>query len=1036
MLNFPKMLPPRLQAKELTTTKLKWNERQKAKQANTTPTRHAYLPHIQLEEVSCGFWSISKNHGREDIEFRACCNWNGLCNGTLVFGSRNAAVILPRPSKSCQRKRIDISHASVENIVIGDNVSRDISFTMKHPPRLYELVFDEVDELFNSAGASHANGGRNMSLEQVFKGMSLNGNIINNTNLAFKKRLILREKIRLCAVDRSHEGVAGRALVYRAKVVEKSWIKFVNSVDKAPGLPKRITLSTCRSSLSGLDVFRSIDKAIKCLSDNAVIESLSFPVRFQLLRLLQSSVPPSLVMGLFFTAIELNDRYHHRIVSESMRSFTKTIPCLAPGKDLKQFDLNLIASELQRICAAKKVHGTLYESIKATPHMLLVYRAQVSPCAMVLSGPYPETTNRVLRRHADHIEYFLRVSFTDEDGDQFWNEGRTNTSKCFERFTTVLKSPFVILDRSYTFLGFSHSSLRTQTCWFLAPYYKTTLNIADVIIKDLGNFTTFHNPAKAAARLGQTFTDTASGVKIAPTAIALTSDVERNGFCFSDGCGRISEAQVQAIRKVYGKHQDVKCTAYQVRYGGAKGMLSLDTSLPEDLVVLRRSMIKFEAYGELEIEICGSANSPSQAYLNKQLIKILEDLGVNSQVFVELLDSNIMKLERFGRNPFTAANLLKFGQVSDVTNMANLIRRLYLIGLDFSEDVFLSQMVRMAGLIALQELKYRARIPLENDWESGNISGITLYGIMDETGFLQEGEIYCPTQISKCPLRVLKGRCMVTRAPSLFPGDVQIVRAVDVPNSNSLRNLRNVVVFPKNGARDLASQLSGGDLDGDKFSVIFDQRLIPPMTAVPALIAKPRQVDIGRPVTRLDMADWFCEFMKNDRLGQICNLHLQMADCDERGTLSGHCVDLAHIAAQAVDFSKSGVPIDTSRLRQFYKRLGPYRPDFMAESPRIELVQNMIELEEDAEPEDEDPYSALNQIKRKKYYESQKVLGVLFRRVDERDFLRNLVPKRGLNLEDKDSSHLLRRAFKYIKIVSRGIQYEHHLNFARNVRQE
>ena len=1034
--SFPRNAPYRSQPKGFKTSNIQWEEQQKAKNAITDSTRHAYLPHIQLEDVSCGFWSINTDYGRENIEFRVCCSWNGLCNGTLVFGSRNAAILLPRPSRSSPSKRIDISHASVENIVIGDNISRDISFTMKHPPRLYELIFDEVDELFSGAGATHANGHQNFSIEQAFKGLSLGGKVISNTNHASKKRLILREKVRLSAVDPSHEGVAGRAFVYRVKVNERSWIKFVSSAHRAPGLPKRINLSTRRSPLSGLDVLRSIDKAVRCLSDDTATESLSFSIRFQLLRLLQSSIPPSLVMGLFFIAIELNARYNHRIVSESLRSFTKTLPCLAPGEDLKQFDLTLMASGLQSICAAKKVHGTLYESIKATPHMLLVYRAQVSPCAIVLSGPYPETTNRVLRRYADHIEYFLRVSFTDEDGDQFWNEGRTDTSKCFERFAAVLKSPLVILDRLYSFLGFSHSSLRTQTCWFLAPYYETTSNVADVVINDLGNFAIFHNPAKAAARLGQTFTDTASGVKIAPTAIAITSDVERNGFCFSDGCGKISEAQVQAIQKVYGKHQDVKSTAYQIRYGGAKGMLSLDTSLPEDLVVLRRSMIKFEARGELEIEICGSANSPSQAYLNKQLIKILEDLGVKPQVFIDLLDSNIMKLERFGRNPFTAANLLKFGQVSDVTNMANLIRRLHLIGLDFSEDTFLSQMVRMAGLIALQELKYRARIPLENDWETGKISGITLYGIMDETGFLQEGEIYCPTQISKCPLRILKGRCVVTRAPSLFPGDVQVVRAVDVPSGSMLRNLCNVVVFSKNGARDLASQLSGGDLDGDKFSIIFDPRLIPPMTAIPALIAKPRQVDIGRPVTRLDMADWFCEFMKNDRLGQICNLHLQMADRDERGTLCGSCVDLAHIAAQAVDFSKTGVSIDTSRLGQFYKRLGPHRPDFMAESPRIELVQNMVELEEDVEPDDQDPYSALNRVKRKKYYESQKVLGVLFRRVDERDFLRNLVPRREMASGDKDSNLLLRRAFKYIKVVSRGIQYEHHLNFARNVRQE
>ena len=982
---------------------------------------------------------MGTDYGHEEILFKVCRTWNGPCDGTLVFGSRNAAIVIPRLSKDRQRQRIDMSYASIYNIAIGNNLSRDISFTMKHPPRLYELIVDEENDTFAGTRAGCTTSGHKTSLEQAFRGLGVSGGLFNEAKPFQRKRPPLREKKRICALDSFHERVANKAFVYRVRLSEKSWFKFAESVDKAPGLPKRICLSTRYSRQSGLVVLRSIDTAIKHLSDSNTTRSLSFPIRFQLLRLLQSSVPPGLIIGLLFVAMKLTLNYSQHVVSESIRSFTRTLPFLAPGEDVKQFDFSAMAQELQNVCFTTESQRTLYEKIMATPHMLLVYRAQISPCTVVLSGPYPETSNRVLRRYKDHIEHFLRVSFTDEDGDQFWNEGHTDTSKCFERFSAVLKSPLTILERPFSFLGFSHSSLRTQTCWFLAPFHSKGsefLMSADCVIKDLGNFENFHNPAKAAARLGQTFTDTATGVKIAPTAIAITTDVERNGFCFSDGCGTISKALVDAIRKVYGKNQDIKSTAFQIRYGGAKGMLSLDTSLPEDLVVLRRSMIKFEPRGELEIEICGSANSPAQAYLNKQLIKILEDLGISSEVFVDLLDDNIKKLERFGRNPSTAANLLSFGQVSDVTNMANLIRRLHIIGLDFSADAFLSQMVRVAGLIALQELKYRARIPLENDWDAGNISGITLYGIMDETGFLQAGQIYCPTQISKRPPRVLQGRCVLTRAPALFPGDVQIVTAVDVPKDSPLRNLRNLVVFPKNGVRDLASQLSGGDLDGDKFSVIFDKRLIPPRTAAPAFVIKPRQVDIGRPVTRLDMADWFCVFMQNDRLGQICNLHLQMADHERNGTISGACVELAYIAAQAVDFSKTGVPIDTTVLRQYYKRLGPCRPDFMSESPRIELAQNKVDLEEEAEPDDQDPYSALNQVRRKKYYESQKVLGVLFRRIDERDFLKKLLPGPEKSVGIKEDNYLLRQAFEYIKVAARGIQYEHHLNFARTIREQ
>ncbi|CAB4480642.1 unnamed protein product [Rhizophagus irregularis] len=37
----------------------------------------------------------------------------------------------------------------------------------------------------------------------------------------------------------------------------------------------------------------------------------------------------------------------------------------------------------------------------------------------------------------------------------------------------------------------------------------------------------------------------------------------------------------------------------------------------------------------------------------------------------------------------------------------------------------------------------------------------------------------------------------------------------------------DVVVFPATGYRDIPSQCSGGDLDGDDFTIIYDERLIP-----------------------------------------------------------------------------------------------------------------------------------------------------------------------------------------------------------------
>ena len=85
---------------------------------------------------------------------------------------------------------------------------------------------------------------------------------------------------------------------------------------------------------------------------------------------------------------------------------------------------------------------------------------------------------------------------------------------------------------------------------------------------------------------------------------------------------------------------------------------------------------------------------------------------------------------------------------------------------------------------------------------------------MDETGVLQEGEIYCAIHEDRGP-RLLTGDVVITRSPAMHPGDVQCVKAVDVPPDSPLKALHNLVAFSRHGERDLPSQLSGGDIDGD-----------------------------------------------------------------------------------------------------------------------------------------------------------------------------------------------------------------------------
>ena len=151
---------------------------------------------------------------------------------------------------------------------------------------------------------------------------------------------------------------------------------------------------------------------------------------------------------------------------------------------------------------------------------------------------------------------------------------------------------------------------------------------------------------------------------------------------------------------------------------------------------------------------------------------------------------------------------------------------------------------------------------------------------------------------------------MVTRAPALHPGDVQCVNAVDVPQDSPLRALQNCVVFSSRGARDLPSQLSGGDLDGDLYNIIYENTLYPPSTAIPASYEIQKPIDIQRTIQTSDMTEFFIDFMKNDQLGRVAILHQIFADMQPQGTLDPKCIQLAKLHSTAVDFSKTGISVN------------------------------------------------------------------------------------------------------------------------------
>lgn len=387
---------------------------------------------------------------------------------------------------------------------------------------------------------------------------------------------------------------------------------------------------------------------------------------------------------------------------------------------------------------------------------------------------------------------------------------------------------------------------------------------------------------------------------------------------FSDGIGTISWEAVYRIWDVVPQNKAAP-TAFQIRFRGSKGMLALDSTLQGCEIRLRPSMTKFDSQDKAILEICDMASKPIPLVLNRQMIKILEDMGVHSGWFLDMQDIELQRLREVTADPYSVADFLRHKKVAEGIRVHRLIRQAANMNIDWRKDPFLSSVVEAMVLRDLRLLKHKARIPIAE--------GVTLFGVMDETGYLKENEVYVTYDCSRSRNRYEpppnEGRVIVTRSPALHPGDIQLPRNVIPPEGHPLRDLNNVIVFSQRGTRDLPSQLSGGDLDGDIYNVIWHPRAVPRTHFTPADYPRVDALDLGRAVTREDMADFFIDFIKQDCLGVIATRHMILADQKEDGTLHRDCLKLAQLHSTAVDFSKSGRRVEMSELPKSRR----FRPD-------------------------------------------------------------------------------------------------------------
>ena len=543
---------------------------------------------------------------------------------------------------------------------------------------------------------------------------------------------------------------------------------------------------------------------------------------------------------------------------------------------------------------------------KQDANYMLIRQVSVTPIRICPQPWQCEPTNRVLRHFSSLRDRFLRVRFVEENFASV--RGCARSKDILEHIREIMLKGISVAGYNYTFLSYSNASIREQSCWF---FDESPRQIRGFV----GDLSGIKLPSLYGARLGQGFSSTISVGKC--IEVSVIDDVCREGFCFSDGVGMIS----MSAASEYAKTLELASipSAFQVRFGGGKGVM---TVMPDEWmreryggerdIIFRKSMMKFES-PHVEMEI-NDWSRRKPIYLNRQIIAILATRAVADEVFVALLNEMIGSLDSALRVQEAALDLLSMhteagsrrGIVPKYSTAVSVMEMVQ-SGISIDADPFVSGFLFFLRSGLIKDLFEKARIIVPN--------GVLLIGVMDETETLEQGEVFVQYSDRHGEVRFPdQDFVIVGRSPSLHCGDIRKLKPRWVAG---LQHLVDVVVLPARGDRPHANEMSGGDLDGDIYFVILDERLIPvddfePMNFTPA--KKPTAATTS--ISILQVANFFVDYIVNDSLGIIANAHLAWADLElsnrrvgmGKGVDCEKCRELAELHSVAVDFAKTGVP--------------------------------------------------------------------------------------------------------------------------------
>lgn len=345
--------------------------------------------------------------------------------GRIIFGQRTLLINLKQQSANSAAHQVEIPYRSIQSFTTGPRSNPSITFSLSEAPRFFEKLDHPGALLYNS------------NLEQMLQSMT-----ITTSKQAFKRK-------RISAISQSHDPVVASCLCYRLMLSNANDISLVQNLTDNPMIPASISWKT--STISRTPFPTQMD-ALRSAFVGEKYGSLPFELKFQMQKLAQDGyLGPGKVIELLGVVSRHIKNVKMATVVQSVRNLMRHLPFPGPETEASEISIETLTESLvQYQSSIMREDPYSLGLADQYDHIASVHKATVTPAGTYFSGPEPEIKNRVLRKYSEFSNFFLSVSFLDEEGEPLRFDRQTSMEDIYQkRYKRVLRMGINIVNRQY-----------------------------------------------------------------------------------------------------------------------------------------------------------------------------------------------------------------------------------------------------------------------------------------------------------------------------------------------------------------------------------------------------------------------------------------------------------------------------------------------------------------------------------------------------------------------------------------------------------